>query len=341
MASALGSRRSAPALAKRLREYWRFEMRSRVLSHRPTRTQALTLTPHRVTLVNTIAPDYDSRPGSTISLLRTVIGLYLRQLDSRISVSALVALMHDLGVSDSLTRTAILRLKKRGLLLAERTPTIGYRLNPDAHGMLESGDRRIFAVRTMHEDDDWCLISFSIPESNRALRHTLRKRLHWIGFGTVSSALWICPGHLRGEVHDILDELGASQYAVTFLATDPAAGGSLREAVAQWWDFDELAAHHVAFREAVSDHVMRAETTSGDAGTPAASDARYREAFARYVRLIDHWRPIPYVDPGLPAAWLPKDWPGTANFALFQELARQLAPNSLRHVRATVDSHAR
>jgi len=263
-----------------------------------------------------VLDDIDARPGSTASLLRTVIGLYLRRLGGWMPASALVALAGDLGIPEAQARTGITRLKQKGLLLAERDGASGYRLNPAAVPMLERGDRRIFDVRTMTDADPWCLVSFSIPESARSVRHQLRRRLQWIGAGVVSPALWICPGHLHDEVDGILTELGVRRWATLFRSATPAPAGSLREAAASWWDLKTLGAQHLAFQDSL-------------AALPA-------EPFAAYVRLIDAWRVLPYVDPGLPPAMLPDDWPGERSVDEFTRLSAALAEPAAAHVRLVV-----
>ncbi|MDZ4046583.1 MAG: regulator, partial [Rhodoglobus sp.] len=199
-----------------------------------------------------VLDDIDARPGSTASLLRTFIGVFLRPLGGWISAADLVALAGDLGIPPTQARTGIARLKQKGLLLAERDDTIGYRLNPAAIPMLERGDRRIFEMREMTDTDPWCLVSFSIPESARSTRHQLRRRLQWIGAGVVLPALWICPGHLKDEALQILHELDARRWATLFLASAPAPAGTLVEAAAQWWDLDALRAEHLAFQASLA-----------------------------------------------------------------------------------------
>ena len=261
-----------------------------------------------------VLDDIDARPGSTASLLRTVVGLYLRPLGGWISAAALVTLAGDLGIPAAQARTGVARLKQKGLLLAERDGAIGYRLNPAALPMLARGDRRIFEMREMTDADPWCLVSFSIPESARSVRHQLRRRLQWIGAGVVSPALWICPGHLREEALQILDEVDARRWATLFEASAPAPAGTLPEAAAQWWDLDALRAEHLAFQESLS--------------TLPPSP------FAAHVHLIDRWRVLPYTDPGLPPSMLPPDWPGRRSFDAFARLSADLAAPAWSHVRS-------
>ena len=261
----------------------------------------------------TVLDDIDARPGSTASLLRTLIGLYLRPLGGWVSTADLIVLADDLGIPAAQARTGITRLKQKGLLLAERRHAVGYRLNPAATTMLERGDRRIFEMREMTDAGSWCLISFSIPESARGVRHQLRRRLHWIGAGVVSSALWICPGHLQDEAWQIVAELDAHPWVTLFQAHSPVMAGTPREAAAAWWDLDALRAEHLTFRSALT----------------ALPD----DPFAGYVRLIDSWRVLPYLDPGLPPSMLPEDWPGGASVAEFTRLSAALADAAWQRVR--------
>lgn len=265
-----------------------------------------------------ILDDVDSRPGSATSLLRTIVGSYLRGLGGWVSIAELIRLMDAVGVSSAHTRTAVSRVKAKGLLVAEQVGgESGYRLNPDAIPMLERGDRRIFGFRQQRDGDSWCLISFSLPETERAARHQLRKRLGWIGCGTVATGLWICPAFLTDEVEEILADLHLRHAATVFITDTPRTAGSLADAVRRWWDLDELAGLHTAFIDAFG-------------GWGPVDDPR--SAFANYVTALDRWRIIPYLDPGLQPAALPTDWPGFRSVALVNRLTWELAPAAGRFV---------
>lgn len=271
-----------------------------------------------------ILDDLDARPGSTTSLLRTVVGLYARDLGA-VAVADLVALLGALGVPPAGARSAVSRVKAKGLL-APATLDDGraaYRLAPDAVPMLERGDRRIFTYRQQGDDDPWCLVSYSLPEERRDARHQLRRHLAWIGAGTVADGLWIAPGHLVDEVEQLLVALGVRDAATVFVAGPPRVSGSFADAAARWWDLDRVAALHRAF-------LARHD------GAATAGETTPRDAFARWVRAVDDWRPVPYADPGLPAAALPAGWPGTASVALFDALRAAHAAAAREHVRVVV-----
>lgn len=254
--------------------------------------------------------DFEARPGSATSLVRTVVGLFLRDLGGEISSAELVRLLGAAGVAESHARTAITRVKNKGLLIADTVSgQPGYRLHPDAVAVLDRGDRRIYRYRQQGETEQWCLVSFTVPETQRDARHRLRKRLGYIGCGTVAHGLWIAPGHLAGEVEGILDDLDLRAAATLFMTDMPLVHGTLAEAAESWWDLDRIADLHRTFL---------------DAAAVAATALGPGEAFARYVTAVDQWRILPYLDPGLPASMLPCDWPGHAAVARFDAIRARL-----------------
>lgn len=272
--------------------------------------------------------DFEARPGSATSLVRTIVGVFLRDLGGAITSAELVRLLGAVGVSPAHARTAITRVKDKRLLLHDTVVgqsgdgQPGYRLNPDAVPVLGSGDRRIYGYRQQGETESWCLVSFSVPESLRDARHQLRKRLAFIGFGTVAHGLWIAPGYLMGEVEGILDELELRSAATLLLTETPHTAGTLAEAAATWWDLDRIADLHRRFLAATEgvEAVGLALASDGTEATDVAATALdERDAFARYVTAVDEWRILPYVDPGLPPNMLPADWPGFAAVARFDK----------------------
>lgn len=272
--------------------------------------------------------DIDARPGSTVSLLRTVIATYARPLGNWIGTASLVRLLEDCGVPAPRTRTALVRVKAKGLLRSEaRDGVPGYAVVDAAGPMLVRAHQRIHHPRGMRSGDRWCLVSFSIPEELRDLRHQLRRRLRYIGCGTVSGALWIAPDYLVGEVEEILAELAVGEFCSVFVVTEVRGVPDLRSAVVRWWDFTELGTLHQEFLDR-----HEAEIRSlGDHPGPERS-------FDLWIRALDRWRVIPYNDPGLPAELLPPDWPGSRATPLFCAVRDTVAPQAADHV-AAVTGH--
>ncbi|MFK0038308.1 PaaX family transcriptional regulator C-terminal domain-containing protein [Paenarthrobacter sp. NPDC090517] len=285
--------------------------------------------------MSAVLDDMDSRPGSTTSLLRTVIGLYLRDAGGWMSTKDIVTLMEALGTSGTVTRTALGRLRKKDVLLQENRDGVpGFTLTEGAATMLARGDRRIYNPRSMSTSDPWCLISFSIPETEREKRHQLRRRLHWIGCGTVAAGLWICPDSLRVEVEEILADLELRAMATIFVTDTPLVGGGLQDAAAKWWDLEAVAGLH---RDFIRQHGNGSGNGSGALPLHAGQSLEPSpEAFATYVHCIDTWRIIPYLDPGLPSDFLPADWPGAEGIALFSRIVAAYAEPSAEFVRNTL-----
>jgi phenylacetic acid degradation operon negative regulatory protein len=258
------------------------------------------------------------------ALIVTVYGLYARKSGGWLSVSVLIRLMAGLGVDEPAVRSAISRLKRRGLLKPERRDgQAGYALSPAGREVLDEGDERIFHQPGASLTDGWLLAVFSVPESERQRRHTLRSRLTWLGFGTAAPGVWIAPAHLYEATRATLERYDLDRYVNLFRA-DYLTYGDVSESVGSWWDLAGLQRLYGDFLATYRPVLAkwRRRTTGGHEA----------EAFADWVRALTAWRRLPYLDPGLPAEVLPPDWKGTAAASLFHELQSRLATPAQSHV---------
>ncbi|MGH3658380.1 MAG: PaaX family transcriptional regulator [Micromonosporaceae bacterium] len=257
------------------------------------------------------------RAAQPRALIVTVYGLYAREVGGWLSVSVLIRLLFELGVDEPAVRSAISRLKRRGLLEPERRHGLaGYALSPSGRDVLDEGDQRIFHQPGASLSDGWLLAVFSVPESERQRRHTLRSRLTWLGFGTAAPGVWVAPAHLYETTRTTLERYGLDQYVNLFRA-DHLAFGSISEAIGSWWDLAGLRALYddfsITYRPVLAKWRRRNSTSHG------------AEAFADWVRALTAWRRLPYLDPGLPHEVLPDDWNGTAAATLFHDLRERLS----------------
>jgi phenylacetic acid degradation operon negative regulatory protein len=272
-----------------------------------------------------------ARPVQPRALIVTVYGLYARESGGWLSVAALIRLMAGLGVDEPAVRSAISRLKQRGLLEPRRADgAAGYGLSPLGQSILAEGDRRIFSRPRASATDGWLLAVFSVPEHERSRRHTLRSRLAWLGFGTVSAGVWIAPGQLAAETRDMLEAYGLSPYVSLFRA-DYLAFGDVADQVGRWWDLGRLEQLYQAFIDSAAPLLDRWAGAGGDAAT----------AFADYVRVLTAWRRLPFLDPGLPAELLPGEWHGARAAELFDALRARLAGPARAHVLAVTTAGPR
>jgi len=251
----------------------------------------------------------DQRPRA---LIVTLYGLYAREAGGWLSVSSVIRLLAHCQADGPAVRSAIFRLKRRGLLEPARVDGVaGYGLSAEARAILDEGDRRIFARRRAAAGDGWLLAVFSVPESERDQRHRLRSRLAWLGFGTVSAGVWIAPGHLLGETRDVLRRHGLDRYVELFRGGH-AAFAPTAERVPQWWDLPRLRGLYADFLDRYGPVLAAYRRAGGPAGEPggAAGEPGEAAAFADYLAALTDWRRLPYAEPGLPAEVLPADWNG-------------------------------
>jgi phenylacetic acid degradation operon negative regulatory protein len=259
------------------------------------------------------------------ALIVTVYGLYARQTAGWMSVASLIDLLDRCGADERSVRSAIFRLKRRGLLVAARHGgAAGYELSDEARVILDEGDRRIFERRRATLDDGWVLAVFSVPESQRHHRHQLRSRLTWLGFGAVAAGVWIAPVHVLEEARAVLTRHGLNHYVELFGASylafsDPAG------LVNRCWDLDRLDELYRAF-------LARQEPVL--AGYRQHAQVDPGQAFSDYVRALTQWRRLPFLDPGLPEATLPAHWNGIRAADTFFELRDRLAGPAAEYVAA-------
>jgi phenylacetic acid degradation operon negative regulatory protein len=261
-------------------------------------------------------------------LIVTLFGLYARDHSGALPVAGLVRLLGDLGVEAAGVRSAVSRLKKRGVLESVKVGgAAAYRLGPGLEEVFHEGDERIFSPRRASVGDGWLLAAFSVPESQRNLRHKIRSALTRLGFGAVTPGLWIAPAFLEAEARTQMARAGAVEY-VEFFRADYADGSSsedMRKRVASWWDLDALETMYVEFVDSYRDVLDRWE---GSSQVPAEKES---EAFADYVSVLTQWRRLPYLDPGLPVEYLPDDWHGILAQELFTSLHDRLSGPARRH----------
>ncbi|MFJ9419161.1 PaaX family transcriptional regulator C-terminal domain-containing protein [Streptomyces sp. NPDC101227] len=242
-----------------------------------------------------------------------------------VPVAALIRLLGVLGVDPPSVRSAVSRLKRRGLLVADRTASgaAAYGLSVAAHQLLEDGDRRIYGRPAARLSDGWVLAVFSVPEEERHKRHLLRSRLARLGFGTAAPGVWIAPAHLYDETRHTLERLQLASYVDLFTGTHAGFEPTAR-AAARWWDLDAIAAQHRAFLD-VHEPVLRRWSRR----RVVPPEAAYHD----YLLALDAWRRLPYADPGLPSPLLPQGWPGGRAAEVFGRLHTKLRSAGARYAR--------
>jgi len=274
----------------------------------------------------------ESRSSQPRSLVLDVFGSFVRPLGGWIANTHLLTLLGELDVAERSGRSAILRMNERGLLEAvKRDGVLGYAPSAEAEHIFDEGDERIFKAREPARlEDGWVLAAFSVPESARELRHLIRSRLVWLGFGNLAPGVWLAPRRLEPLASEVLTRLGLEEYVSLFNATYVAFGNEA-EMVARAWDLPNLRELYVGFIDAHEPVLARWRRAGRDD----------RRAFVDFTTATHQWRKLPYLDPGLPTEVLPAGWEGWRASSLFLDLVGMLRKPALAHVRQVLAQPAR
>jgi phenylacetic acid degradation operon negative regulatory protein len=249
------------------------------------------------------------------SFIFTVFGDFVHAYGDAIWVGSLVRLMAEFGLSEQAVRAALSRMSRQGWVESVRGGGRSY------YSVTELGKRRVDEVSKRiylpprsDWDGKWRMVTYTIPETMRDLRDRLRKDLTVLGLGPLSASLWISPRDVAAALEDAAESHGLRDRVDFFLAE---YRGPLTDAqlVRKCWDLDAIAA-------AYDDFIRR----YGGRRKPL-SDV---EAFVTRIWLVHDFRKFAYLDPGLPPALLPRDWPGERAGALFREFYASLLPAAVR-----------
>jgi phenylacetic acid degradation operon negative regulatory protein len=244
--------------------------------------------------------------GSARSLLMTILGEFVLPRGRPVWTSAMVDALAMFGVEEKSARQALARIAAEGWLRSDRVGRrVRWSLTAPGRRLLAEGAERIYGFGSGDHtwDGRWLVVLASIPESMRDLRHRLRTRLSWAGFGSPTPGVWITPRpSAEADAKLILDELALPGQVMSFVAGYGGLGEE-RDMVAAAWDLDEVAGRYRAFIDEFGGLRPR---------TPA-------DGFRAQTRLVHEWRRFPFLDPQLPAVLLPRQWIGAEATELFND----------------------
>lgn len=247
----------------------------------------------------------------------TVLGEFVRPNGGAAWTQTLIDAMDLLGVQSKTTRQVLARLSDRGWL--DRTKQgrrTRWHLTALSEPLLKSGAERIYGFGQSPNDWDerWLVLLASLPERDQALRYRLTTGLNWAGFGSLGQGIWISPwtGHEADAVSVVHD---AGVEGATSFVAEVGQLGDGAELAARAWDLGSVREHYDEFLE----------MASGLA--PVTTDI---DAVKQLTMLVHRWRRFPFLDPELPAALLPADWPGGDAVDEFRSRRDALTPVTAR-----------
>ena len=164
--------------------------------------------------------------------------------------------------------------------------------------LLAEGAERIYGFGSGERrwDGRWLVLLVSVPETRRDLRHQLRTRLSWAGFGSPDGRRVDHPARGRGGRRE----------------ADPGRAGPVRPGHVVPGELRRArpGARHGGAARGTSRRWPSATTRSSPSSPPCPPDTPDGVLRAQ-TRLVHAWRRFPFLDPQLPAELLPAKWSGT------------------------------
>lgn len=255
------------------------------------------------------------------SMLFTLWGVYIRHFASEIPLGAVLRLMDEFGFAGPAVRVAVSRLSEQGWVSLRKTGRTRY-LSMTARGLerVDEAAARIYRLRPERWDGTWFLLTYTIPEEQRAARDQLRADLAWWGFGSLGPGTWLSPHSLSPALAARLQSPEVAPFVDYFQAryTGPNTNPAL---VQKGWRLEEVFEKYRSFLEKFGPELEEAQS----------GVLSEQECFVRRCRLVHEYRKFLFVDPGLPEELLATDWPGGQAFDLFHAYDQLLAGPAARY----------
>jgi phenylacetic acid degradation operon negative regulatory protein len=249
----------------------------------------------------------------TQDLIFTLFGDYISHRGDTVWIGALIELLQALGTSEQAVRSTASRMARKGWLHTARRGRVSYySMTPRMAGLLQKGSQQIYYPAQDAWDGHWYLLTYALSDNLEDVRHELRKRVSWLGFGRLGNGTWISPRDRHAELLEILQSLNIKQCADYFRADHvlPADNGSL---VQRCWDLAGLNQRYHSFIQKHQPQFERDCLTEQNGGT-LGPEYVFRQRFW----LVHEYRYFPFSDPYLPHELLPEDWLGRSAINLFR-----------------------
>ncbi|NEK84984.1 transcriptional regulator [Blastococcus saxobsidens] len=253
------------------------------------------------------------RPQALIFSFFGGVVLHREEVDP-VPSAVFLRVLGGLGVAEAAARATLARMTRKGLL--ERTQ-VGraayYRLSPDTEALVTRAGLRVAAAAPFeHPDDTWTLLSYSMPESRRDLRHRVRAALTWAGFGGLRDGVWIAPGTV--DVAEVFAAGGLDEVTelAEWFAAAPLPGVRVDELIRRAWPVDRIRERH--------DEFIATWWAGPDEADP----------LGQITGLGADWLQLLRADPGLPARHLCADWPAAQSAAIYRRCYEALLPAAER-----------
>ena len=182
-----------------------------------------------------------------------------------------------------------------------------YSLTDMALAMLDEGRERIFGRAAGPWNGVWHTVIYQVPETDRAVREQLRKKLAWLGFGPLAPAVWVSPHARAGQLRAAFAD--APSVRIDVLQSRSEGPAADRDIAMRAWDLPALDQSYADLLAQYRPRLPRYR--AGELRGPAALVER--------MRLVNDYRHFPFRDPDLPHELLPASWLGRTAHEMFLE----------------------
>jgi phenylacetic acid degradation operon negative regulatory protein len=254
-------------------------------------------------------------------LVFTLFGEYVMLRGGIIWTGDLLKLLNLLGVSERAARSTLSRMTRKGWLSSRKQGRRSrYSMTPRGWMLIKQGEQRIFEQPIKEWNGEWHMVVYSIPERKRRLRHQLRQRLTWYGYGALAPGTWISPHTRSIEIKNMCNELGIQDHVEMFFCSHLGLSTD-HELAQECWKIEELQAGYRRFIDCFQNeyHATKMLLESGSPPSPA-------QCFVSRFWLTNYFQSFPRQDPNLPIVLLPKDWVGFQARELFNNYRKLLEP---------------
>ena len=245
-------------------------------------------------------------PSRTGSIVITVFGDAIVPRGGSVWLGTLLEFFRTIDIDSGVVRTAMSRLAADGWLERQRVGRNSfYRLVKKGRQTFDAATKHIYDPQVSGWTGRFELLLIGNGEDRDASREALKNA----GFGSPLPGVWIAPSGVP------IPEEAAHAIRLEVSAEDDSG----RRLLSESWPLDRTADAYLKFMKIF-------EPLRGwiDRREPLADV----DAFTARILLIHYYRRVVLRDPLLPAALLPRDWPGRAARQLCGEIYRGLLPAS-------------
>ena len=244
-------------------------------------------------------------PSRTGSIIITVFGDAIVPRGGAVALGTLLEFFAAIDVDATVVRTAMSRLTADGWFEREK-------VGRNSFYRLVQRERLTFDIATKHiygpPVSDWTGRFELLLIANGSDRDAAREALKNAGFGSPVPGVWVAPSGVP------IPEEASGAIRLEVSAEDDSG----RRLLSESWPLDRTAEAYRRFMKSF-------EPLRSWVARDKLSDI---DAFTARVLLIHHYRRVVLRDPLLPAALLPRDWPGRAARQLCGEVYRGVLPAS-------------